>query len=634
MSTTAPLQNQAAKSQPLSNSAHAGLLLQRKCACGSPTSSLTGECAECKNKKRLQTKLAIGASNDPLELEADRVANQVLAAPAHSAVSNSPPCIQRFSKLSTAEAGTVPASVDRVLASPGRRLEPALRQDMEQRFGHDFSQVRVHTGATAVQSAADVNAHAYTAGQHMVFGAGRFAPESGEGRRLLAHELTHVVQQSGGASVVMREAAGPEQSLYDRTKWKVYRAIIAAFKKAKNVSMNAMRSQMDLVPPLLQSAVGTVLDVVDFVLDMVIALMLVIIGLAVGFTEGIVKLIDGLIHLLAGLIKLIFDWFMSLMGKPDAYVKDVNALAKAIAGMPAGLKVAFDNWVERYKKATLEEQVIIGGELLGELEAFIATFALAGTKAGQATTLTIKAGGGGMAVAKGGALALQESAAVAVTIPAMVPKTLAQVAVTSAQMSALGGGPGAAGLPAAAAGAGSGSGSSGPSNEVQSKKVKGPKNSSEAIDELQVTQDSAYAEEASAIGSGIEPIEIQEWAGELSQKGYNTFSRNRFGQGKIGDRRLSSFFTDQRARPDMIAINEGEKTCIVGDVTARPGSLAKIPGKIGEAEGLHIEKTIEYAKQLQRQLPPGEDYTIFAQDIHWQTGTKTKLIKIPKPSGP
>ena len=90
-----------------------------------------------------------------------------------------------------------PASVDQALASPGRPLEPALRQDMEQRFGHDFSRVRVHSGAAAEQSARDVNAHAYTVGHNIVFGAGRFAPGTHEGRRLIAHELTHVVQQSG-----------------------------------------------------------------------------------------------------------------------------------------------------------------------------------------------------------------------------------------------------------------------------------------------------------------------------------------------------------------------------------------------------------------------------------------------------
>lgn len=213
MSTAAALQTDAAKSQRLSSSSRAGLLLQRKSGGGSPTSSLTGECAKCQTKKHLQTKLTIGASNDPLEQEADRVADQVLAAPAHSEVGNSPPLIQRVSTPLTSEAGTVPASVDRVLASPGRLLEPALRQDMEQRFGHDFSQVRVHSGTAAEQSAREINAHAYTVGHNMVFAPGQFAPGTHEGRRLIAHELTHVVQQSCANGMnVCQSVAKPSMS--------------------------------------------------------------------------------------------------------------------------------------------------------------------------------------------------------------------------------------------------------------------------------------------------------------------------------------------------------------------------------------------------------------------------------------
>jgi hypothetical protein len=202
MSAAAPLQNLPAKSQPSGNSTHSGSLLQRKCACGSPVASLTGECAECKSKKRLQTKLAIGASNDPLEQEADRVADHVLAAAANPAVSGAPPRIQRLTGEPSAPAQMVaPASVDRILASPGRPLDPELRQDMEQRFGHDFSRVRVHSGGAAEQSAREVNASAYTVGHSVVFGAGRLAPGTRAGRRLIAHELTHVVQQSSADGI-------------------------------------------------------------------------------------------------------------------------------------------------------------------------------------------------------------------------------------------------------------------------------------------------------------------------------------------------------------------------------------------------------------------------------------------------
>lgn len=94
---------------------------------------------------------------------------------------------------------SLPPSVDRALtSSSGDPLRPALREDMERRFGHDFSKVRVHFDAAAERSAQGVNANAYTVGQDIVFGAGQFLPDTPTGRRLLAHELAHVVQQGSG----------------------------------------------------------------------------------------------------------------------------------------------------------------------------------------------------------------------------------------------------------------------------------------------------------------------------------------------------------------------------------------------------------------------------------------------------
>ena len=187
------------------------VLLQRKCVCGANASGLTGECAECSKKKMvgLQTKLRINEAGDIYEHEADRVAEQVLAKPARPHVSGAPPRIQRFSGQSSGQTGAAPASVDRALASPGRPLDPALRQDMEHRFGQDFSRVRVHSDVASEMSARQLDAYAYTSGYDIVFGSGRFAPATPAGRRLLAHELTHVVQQS-------RETDGLQTKLLQR----------------------------------------------------------------------------------------------------------------------------------------------------------------------------------------------------------------------------------------------------------------------------------------------------------------------------------------------------------------------------------------------------------------------------------
>ena len=144
--------------------------------------------------RRLQARLPISEPGDRSEREADRVTNQVLAAPTRNGVRNAAPHIERFSRQPNGR--TSATSVDRVLAEPGAPLEPGLRRDMEQRFGRDFSQVRVHSGSAAATSARDLDARAYTVGSDMVFGTRRFVPDTSEGRRLIAHELTHVVQQS------------------------------------------------------------------------------------------------------------------------------------------------------------------------------------------------------------------------------------------------------------------------------------------------------------------------------------------------------------------------------------------------------------------------------------------------------
>jgi hypothetical protein len=175
----------------------------------------------------LQKKLKINQPGDAFEQEADRVADKVmrmadpasqpLTPPARSSTilqrcscgsgNNGEECegrkaqamkVQRASVVETA--GTAPPIIHDVLKSPGRPLDPATQNFMEPRFGHDFGGVRLHTDAKAAESARTVDALAYTVGNHITFDAGQYAPGTQSGRRLLAHELAHVVQQDISAT--------------------------------------------------------------------------------------------------------------------------------------------------------------------------------------------------------------------------------------------------------------------------------------------------------------------------------------------------------------------------------------------------------------------------------------------------
>ena len=120
------------------------------------------------------------------EIEADRVAQDI----AERSENTQPIQAQTSKSSDTARRDTT--------ASGGNAMDPVTRRTMESHFGHNFGDVRIHTDSRAAQSARSVDARAYTLGNDVVFAAGEYAPEKKEGKRLLAHELAHVVQQ--GAS--------------------------------------------------------------------------------------------------------------------------------------------------------------------------------------------------------------------------------------------------------------------------------------------------------------------------------------------------------------------------------------------------------------------------------------------------
>jgi hypothetical protein len=186
----------------------------------------------------IQAKLKVGAPNDKFEQEADRVADAVMRMPEATPVNeltqaalNPGQHIQRLCTECEDELQRQPIDEEeevlqtkmtdsgmpgtnhnlgnRVnqLRGRGRPLPKTLRTFFEPRFGHDFSNVRLHTDGRAAITAGAISARAFTAGRDIVFGASQFAPETGHGKRLLAHELTHVVQQRRGLGATLQRQA-------------------------------------------------------------------------------------------------------------------------------------------------------------------------------------------------------------------------------------------------------------------------------------------------------------------------------------------------------------------------------------------------------------------------------------------
>ena len=157
-------------------------------------------------RRHPQPKLVVSSPTDFHEREADRVASQVMGMPMPPAASHGGNPLNTLSPSSAVERET-PAAVRDVLAEPGAPLEPTARDFMEARLGYDFSRVRIHADARASDSARAMGALAYAVGSDVVFAGGAYQPHSHSGRRLIAHELTHVVQQSMSGPAVSRSVA-------------------------------------------------------------------------------------------------------------------------------------------------------------------------------------------------------------------------------------------------------------------------------------------------------------------------------------------------------------------------------------------------------------------------------------------
>lgn len=148
-------------------------------------------------------------------------------------------------------------SIDSVLSDPGLPLPPALQQEMGQRFGQDFSQVRIHSGSTAEQSARELNADAYTIGEDVVFGAGQFTPTAPKGRRLIAHELAHVGQNRYGetATPTLEPSCSRAEAEAQRAGHRASMGLPTGTLTARNAGV-ALTPASDRIVPLLSYSAG------------------------------------------------------------------------------------------------------------------------------------------------------------------------------------------------------------------------------------------------------------------------------------------------------------------------------------------------------------------------------------------
>jgi hypothetical protein len=198
----------------------AGSLSQRRCACGTHTIG-GAECDGCRGgADKLQsvpdrTETSVARPIARAHSSRAHGLNQDLSRiPLHS---NIPPRVQLKpvgNVLHESVRNGVSPAVPGVLNSSGQPLDLMTQRLMESRFNQDFGNVRVHNNAAAGAAAASLDARAFTSGRSIVFGVGEYAPQTDSGRRLIAHELAHVVQQKSG--VPLSGEVGSANDSYER----------------------------------------------------------------------------------------------------------------------------------------------------------------------------------------------------------------------------------------------------------------------------------------------------------------------------------------------------------------------------------------------------------------------------------
>ena len=322
-----------------------------------------------------------------------------------------------------------------VIKSSGQPLDKETKAFMEPKFKHDFSKVRVHTNAKAAKSARTINALAYTIGHNVVFRDGYYAPNLGIGRQLLAHELTHVIQQQMSgmregtyslqksqnaeleaegiskklnlsdnlkppiySSPVMIQKKPEEENqtksnayTWEKIKWTTVNGMINGLKLVQRSGMSALRSLSNHLPDILKAIANLSISFFEFISDSIIFFLLGVVGLLTGLGQGIVEAVIGLVKFSTGLIKGLLLWYLGLFSPKfrKLYMEWVGGITSTLSKIGPQIKALLANKWNEISTASPEKLAFLIGELTGEFIAILAQLEIGGGIAGAVPKLEL-----------------------------------------------------------------------------------------------------------------------------------------------------------------------------------------------------------------------------------------------------
>jgi hypothetical protein len=539
----------------------------------------------------------------------------------------------------------------------GQPLPYSVRNFFEPRFGHDFSGVRVHTDIRAAEATRAVNARAFTVGQNIMFGARQYSIGSTAGEKLLAHELTHVVQQGQMPTLHIQRSLSDDDFATDlKQKIVYYLDHFGSHPEMAAVWINGWfdeykMSRDDLISIIAELDSDTAGDLLDIrgireylkrkgvpwtfiISNWELSIHDRFVFLA-GYFAGVGKTFIDMILFIKDLIVANIE--LMLPGGENKIAKKLGMVFQQLLNHPIdtlvqGFRQMEDDFHNHLENLRFFEAGVVLGELVAMLissvEAIAGIAKLGASIIRAAQKLSLSAakslgieeaiirlvnnrqlryvytaaptGQGSIAVINNaeGIIAVSQTGVIG-TFSWSDALALSVASTNIAEMAAL------------------------------PEELQGPKSTAEAIEDLEKTTEGRQLRDPrertvhAEAGKAFEAAEIKAWRTELGPK-FKIITRKRF------PKWLRRIFPGQ-SRPDMVAINRTERLIIVGDVTSNPGTT--VARQFAKQETImHLEKTMEYARRLAADLPKRyQGFRILAQERYWELGGKLSRLFIIKP---